>query len=67
MSTRLLTHDDVNQKTGPRSKVQRWRDINKGKFPPPVKVGSRNLWPEEDIDKWIAGRIRARDGKSEAA
>lgn len=58
---KLLDHDAVNAKTGPRSKTQRWRDINDGKFPAPVKVGSRNLWPEEEIDRWIAERINERD------
>jgi predicted DNA-binding transcriptional regulator AlpA len=66
---RLLDHDAVNEKTGPRSKIQRWRDIRAGAFPKPVKVGSRNLWPEDEIDNWIAERIRERDAAlaSEAA
>jgi predicted DNA-binding transcriptional regulator AlpA len=58
---RLLDHDAVNERTGPRSKAQRWRDIQAGLFPRPVKVGSRNLWPEDEVDAWIESRIRARD------
>jgi predicted DNA-binding transcriptional regulator AlpA len=58
---KLLDHDAVNEKTGPRSKTQRWRDIRGGLFPRPVKVGSRNLWPEDEVDAWIEARIRARD------
>jgi predicted DNA-binding transcriptional regulator AlpA len=59
----LIDHEAVNAKTGPRSKVQRWRDVKAGKFPPPVKVGSRNLWVAEEIEAWIAERIAERDSR----
>ena len=30
-------------------------------FPKPVKVGTRSLWVEAEIDQWIADRIAERD------
>jgi prophage regulatory protein len=61
---KLLDHEAVNAKAGPRSKCQRWRDVNAGTFPKPVKIGSRLMWVEEEIDRWIEARIRARDAQA---
>jgi len=37
-----------------RSKI--WRDVRAGRFPPPVKLGSRTLfWRESDLASWEAG------------
>jgi prophage regulatory protein len=60
---RLLDHHAVNELTGPRSKAQRWRDVRAGTFPKPVKIGTRNLWPEDEVENWIAERIRERDAE----
>jgi predicted DNA-binding transcriptional regulator AlpA len=35
-----------------------------GRFPRPLKIGSRNFWPEQEIDAWIAERIAERDAKA---
>lgn len=64
---KLLDHDKVNERTGPRSKVQRWRDIRAGNFPSPVKIGIRNLWLESEIEEWIRSRVVARDNHVQAA
>ena len=35
------------------------RLAREGKFPKPVKISeNRNGWLEEDVNKWIEGRIR---------
>jgi prophage regulatory protein len=34
-------------------------------FPRPIKLGeNRNAWLEEEIDKWIGGKIKERGGQS---
>lgn len=43
------------------------RMVKEGKFPKPVKLGAsdkrqtRNFWVEEEIDKWLAERVKERD------
>ena len=38
-----------------------------GRFPKRVKIGvSRVAWVEEELDEWIAERIRARDRRLSA-
>jgi prophage regulatory protein len=66
---RLLAYDDLKPAKGiSYSKVQLWRLEKRGEFPKRVPLGaSRHGWAEHEIDRWIADRIRARDGKSEAA
>lgn len=58
---KLLDDDGLAEKGIPHGRVQRWRLIKVGKFPKPVKVGSRNAWLESEIDQWIADRIVERD------
>lgn len=41
--------------------------IRAGKFPKPAKVGRASVWPQADIDAWIAGRIAERDGGRDGA
>lgn len=31
--------------------------IRENNFPEPIKVGSRSLWPSNQVDAWIAERI----------
>jgi prophage regulatory protein len=58
---KLLDDDGLAEKGIPHGPVQRWRLIKAGKFPKPVKVGSRNAWLESEIDQWIADRVAERD------
>ena len=51
----------------PTSRAQRWRLIKEGKFPKPVKLGSRNVWLESEIDAWFEARIRERDTADKVA
>jgi predicted DNA-binding transcriptional regulator AlpA len=43
------------------SKTHRWRQCRDGRFPQPIKVGSRVYWLEHEIDAWIAARARERE------
>ena len=58
----LLDDNDLTARgVKPTSKVQRWRLIKAGKFPRPIKQGSRNTWLESEIDQYITTLIRERD------
>ena len=37
------------------SRATIWRKVQDGKFPKPVRIGTRNIrWKKADIDNWIA-------------
>lgn len=60
----LLDHDGLRAKGIKYSKPQLWRLVKAGTFPAPIKLGAgRNAWVEDEIDRWIADRIAARDAK----
>ena len=64
---RLLDHDGVTAKIGPRSPTTTWRHVKKDRFPPPVKSGGgRLMWPEGEIDAYILWRIALRDHTTSA-
>jgi predicted DNA-binding transcriptional regulator AlpA len=70
--TRLLDESELTSKNiRPKSRVQRWRLIRAGKFPKPIKIGTRNFWIETEVDAFEAARITAamaaRDGITRAA
>lgn len=31
-------------------------NVRRRKFPPPVSVGNRKLWPRTTVERWIANR-----------
>lgn len=62
---RLLTRRQVEEKTG-LTKSTIYERVAAGTFPCPVKVGSRSLWPEHEVDAWIDARIAERDGGAAA-
>jgi prophage regulatory protein len=72
---KLLGYDDLRARGIKWSRVQIWRAVKAGKFPPPVKLGcttnSTSAWVETEIDAWIARLMAARpqicEGASEAA
>ena len=51
--------DELNVR--PRSRAQRWRLIKGGKFPYPFKMGAKNAWTREQIEKYVADQIAAAD------
>jgi prophage regulatory protein len=56
----MLKLNDVKKMTGlSRSSIYAY--INKGDFPPQVKLGERSVaWVEQEVIAWIDGRILAR-------
>jgi predicted DNA-binding transcriptional regulator AlpA len=61
---RLLSHEQVNELTGKRSRIQRWRDAKADRFPPPVRDGDRKRWPDTEIESYLRWRIAVRDGET---
>lgn len=57
MRQKLLRLPAVEDRTGlKRSFI--YREIKRGNFPSPIKIGSRaSVWPEKVIDKWIDEQI----------
>ena len=52
----------VGERTG-KSRIQLWRDIKAGKFPPPLELGPNSVgWYEDEIDDWLASRPRRTYG-----
>ncbi|EET1468985.1 TPA: AlpA family transcriptional regulator [Escherichia coli O146] len=59
MSNNLLRLSDVMRRTG-YSRAWIYRLINQGRFPKPVKIGSRSVaFIESEVDEWINQRIDA--------
>lgn len=49
--------------TGDRTGLSRWtlwRHEAAGKFPRHIKVGTKTLWIESEVNAWIAARIAER-------
>lgn len=45
------------------SKHMIYRQMKKGTFPAPVKIGERAVrWLEEEVDAWLQARVDARSG-----
>lgn len=56
----------VRARTG-LSNSNLYRCIAAGTFPAPVKIGIRaSAWSADEVDRWIAERIAARDSKGAA-
>ena len=51
---RYLTLHDLQIKLGGRGRTTIYRDVECGRLPRPVKLGSRLYWAEADIDAAIA-------------
>ncbi len=49
----LLTSSDLQAKLGGRGRTTIYRDVELGRLPKPVKLGSRLYWNEADIDAAI--------------
>jgi prophage regulatory protein len=56
MSQTLLTFAHVSARVALK-RTSIYAGIAAGTFPAPVKVGSRSLWVESEIDTWIEQRI----------
>ena len=47
---RYLTLKELRAKLGNRSRSAVYLDLAAGRLPPPVKLGGRLYWPEDDLD-----------------
>jgi prophage regulatory protein len=62
---RLLSLEDLKTQKGIRfSRVHTHRLVKAGRFPVPVKLGSRNAWVESEIDEYLKGCVAERDAKA---
>jgi hypothetical protein len=61
---KLLSFADLKAKGHPLGKIQTWRLIREGRFPKPIKIGSKSVWPDNEYARYLAERIAARDGAS---
>lgn len=53
---RLLPFPQVQGRTND-CKAQTYALINNGLFPPPVKIGRKSVWPENEVEAVVAARI----------
>jgi predicted DNA-binding transcriptional regulator AlpA len=51
---RYLTFSDLQEKLGGRGRTTIYRDVELGRLPKPMKLGSRLYWNEADIDAALA-------------
>jgi prophage regulatory protein len=51
---RYLTFRELQAKLGNRGRTTIYRDVESGRLPHPVKIGSRLYWAETDVDAAIA-------------
>ncbi|HDL7797762.1 TPA: AlpA family transcriptional regulator [Yersinia enterocolitica] len=62
MANSFIRLPDVQRRTG-YSKAWIYRLIKQGRFPKPVKIGSRSIaFVESEIDEWINQRIAESRG-----
>ena len=47
---RYLSFKDVQAKLGGRGRTTIYRDVDLGRLPKPMKIGSRLYWNEAEID-----------------
>jgi predicted DNA-binding transcriptional regulator AlpA len=58
---KLLDHDALREEKGIQfSKVHLRRLVARGEFPAPMKVGRRDHWVDEVIDRHIADMLQAQ-------
>ncbi len=60
MATKLLRIGTVEDRIGcKKSKI--YELIAKGGFPKPVKIDHCSVWPECEVERWIADRVAERE------
>ena len=53
---RYLSFRDLQEKLGGRGRTTIYRDVELGRLPKPLKIGSRLYWNEADVDAAIAAQ-----------
>jgi predicted DNA-binding transcriptional regulator AlpA len=56
---RYLSFRDLQTKLGGRGRTTIYRDVDLGRLPEPIKIGSRLYWNEADIDATLQARENA--------
>jgi predicted DNA-binding transcriptional regulator AlpA len=56
---RYLTFRELQEKLGGRGRTTIYRDVELGRLPQPVKLGSRLYWNEADIDAAMDAAMRS--------
>jgi predicted DNA-binding transcriptional regulator AlpA len=50
---KFISFRELQDKLGGRGRTTLYRDIENGRLPRPVKIGSRLYWREDDVDAAI--------------
>ncbi len=56
---KYLSFRELQDKLGGRGRTTIYRDVENGRLPKPVKLGSRLYWNEADIDAAIEKQVAA--------
>lgn len=59
---KYLTFDELRKKLGGRGRSTIYRDLEEGRLPRPVKLGSRLYWREDEVDATLAALAEAPRG-----
>jgi prophage regulatory protein len=51
---RYISFRKLREKLGGRGRTTIYRDVEKKRLPPPVKIGSRLYWVESAVDDMLA-------------
>jgi prophage regulatory protein len=54
-----LSFKDLQAKLGGRGRTTIYRDVDLGRLPKPIKIGSRLYWNEADIDATLQASANA--------
>lgn len=59
---KYLTFKELRKKLGGRSRSAIYLDLQAGRLPPPVKLGGKLYWPEDEVDSHVRA-LRNKDAK----
>ncbi|WP_170570767.1 helix-turn-helix transcriptional regulator [Ruegeria atlantica] len=54
--TRYITLEQLGEKLGGRSRSSIYRDLENGRIPNPIRIGSRLYWCEAEVDDFLKTR-----------
>jgi prophage regulatory protein len=53
---RYLNFSQLRAKLGGRARSSIYLDVEAGRLPPPIKLGGRLYWREDQVDALLSGR-----------
>ena len=62
-SDQLIPLPSVQARLGDVSRQTIWRWSTAGRFPRPVRLGTRSMWCAREVDAWISDRLDERGGE----